>query len=81
MAAMLMLRFLYVVGGLLFLVSAVAHMYVRVRLRPRDDSGLDNCYHEFEEQHPEYARYTKWLHITLAGAALGILLLFLVSVF
>ncbi len=75
-----MLVSLYIAGGLLFLASAAAHVYVRIRLRPRDDSGLDDYYHEFEEQHPEYARYTRWLHITLGGAAFGILLLFLISV-
>jgi len=75
----LMFMLLYVAGGVLFLASAVAHVYVRIRLRPGDDSGLDDYYHEFEDQHPEYARYTRWLHITLGGAAFGILLLFLVS--
>lgn len=77
---MIVLRLLYIAGGLLFLVSLAAHVYVRARLRPRDDSELDNYYYEFEDQHPEYARYTKWLRITLGGAALGIALLFLVFV-
>jgi len=77
---MIVLKFLYIAGGLLFLASLAAHVYVRVRLRPKDDSELDNYYYEFEDQHPEYARYTKWLRITLSGAALGILLLFLVFI-
>lgn len=72
---------LYLVGGLLFLVSVGAHLYVRLRLRPREDSDLDDYYHEFEDQHPEYARYTKWQQITLGSAAVGILLLFLGAVF
>ena len=71
-----MLTLSYILGGLLFLVSAAAHLYVRLRLRPRDDSDLDDYYHEFEDQHPQYARYTRWLQITLGGAVLGILLLF-----
>lgn len=75
-----MLTLLYMAGGLLFLVSVTAHLYVRLRLRPRADSDLDDYYHEFEDQHPEYARYTRWLQITLSGAALGILLLFLGAV-
>jgi hypothetical protein len=75
---MIMLRFLYIAGGFIFLASLAAHIYVRIRLRPRDDSELDDYYYEFEDQHPEYARYTKWLRITLGGAAFGILLLFLV---
>lgn len=78
---MAVLKLLYIVGGFLFLASLAAHVYVRVRLRPRDNSDLDDYYYEFEDQHPQYARYTKWLRITLSGAAIGILLLFLVFVF
>lgn len=72
-----MLMLLYIAGGFLFLASAAAHLYVRLRLRPREDSDLDDSYHEFEDQHPEYARYTRWLQITLGGAVLGILIMFL----
>jgi hypothetical protein len=72
-----MLILLYIAGGFLFLASAAAHLYVRLRLRPREDSDLDDYYHEFEDQHPEYARYTRWLQITLGGAILGILMTFL----
>jgi hypothetical protein len=75
----IMLMLSYIIGGFLFLASAIAHLYVRVRLRPRDDS-LDDYYHEFEDQHPEYARYTKWLQITMGGAALGLLLTFVGAV-
>jgi len=71
----------YLVGGLLFLASAGAYLYVRLRLRPGEDSDLDDYYHEFEDQHPEYSRYTRWSQITLGGAAMGILLLFLGAVF
>ncbi|RPJ34248.1 MAG: hypothetical protein EHM35_09940 [Planctomycetaceae bacterium] len=77
---MIVLKVLYIAGGLLFLLSVAAHIYVRVRLRPQDDSELDDYYYEFEDQHPGYARYTRWLRITLSGAALGILLLFLVFI-
>lgn len=73
---MVIVRLLYIAGGLLFLLSVGAHFYVRARLRPGEDSGLDDYYYEFEDEHPEYARYTKWLGITLSGAALGVLLLF-----
>ncbi len=74
---MIITGLLYIIGGFLFLASAIAYVYVRIRLRPGADSDLDDYYHEFEDQHPEYARYTKWLRITLGGVALGILLLFL----
>jgi hypothetical protein len=74
MAAVIVM--IYVAGGFLFLGSLAAHIYARVRLRPRDDSDLDDYYHEFEDEHPEYARYTKWLRLTMAGAAAGLLLMF-----
>jgi hypothetical protein len=73
---MIMLRFLYIAGGVLFLASVAAHVFVRVRLRP-SDSELDDYYYELEDLHPGYARYTRWLRITIGGAALGIALLFL----
>ena len=64
-----------IISGLLFLASATAHLYVRIRLRPTDPD-LDSYYHEFEEQHPQYTRYTKWLRITFAGIVISMLLLF-----
>jgi len=78
---MILVKMLYIVGGFLVLVSLVGHLYVRVSLRPRDGSDLDDYYYEFEDQHPAYARYTRWLQITLGGAAAGCLLLFLGMVF
>ncbi len=72
---------LYIAGGFLFLLSSAVHLYVRVYLRPRGRSDLEDYYYEFEDQHPAYARYTRWLQISLGGAALGVLMLFLGTVF
>ncbi len=72
---------MYVAGGFLFLGSLAAHIYARVRLRPRDGSDVDDYYCEFEDEHPGYARYTKWLRLTMAGAAGGMLLMFVALVF
>ncbi len=69
-------QMMVILGGLLFLGSMAAHVYARVRLRPSEDSDLDDYYHEFEDEHPEYARYSLWLNITMGGAALGMALLF-----
>jgi hypothetical protein len=80
-SGMTLLGLLSILGGLLFLASAGAHLYVRVRLRPGRDSDLDHYYYEFEDRHPGYARYNRWLQITLGAASLGILLLFLGIVF
>jgi hypothetical protein len=74
---MMILRLLYTAGGFLFLLSVAAHLYARVHLRPKGKSDLDDCYYEFEDQHPVYARYTRWLQISLGSAAVGLLLLFL----
>jgi hypothetical protein len=72
---------LYIIAGPLFLISMAAHAYVKLRLRPRADTDLDDTYYEFEDQHPAYARYSKWSRITLAGAAVAMLLLFIAAVF
>jgi len=64
-----------IIAGLLFLVSLAAHLYVRMRLRPTDPD-LDEYYHEFEAEHPQHARYTKWLKITRAGIVISMLLMF-----
>ena len=69
---------LYIVAGLLFLISVAGHFYVRIRLRP-DDAELDEYYHEFEDQAPGYARYDKWSKITSAGIAVSMLLLFVAA--
>jgi len=72
---------LYIIAGPLFLISLGAHLYVRIRLRPRDNSDLDDYYYEFEEQNPAYAKYLKWSRITFTAAAIAALLLFLAMVF
>ena len=66
---------LCIVGGSLFLISIAAHVYVKLRLRPKDED-LEDVYYEFEDQLPEVIRYEKWSRITLTAATFGILLLF-----
>lgn len=67
-------------SGLLFIVSTAAHIYAKVRLRPRDDSDLDDYYHEFEDRHPGLARYDAWCRVTLTGVIIAMLLMFLAIV-
>ena len=69
---------LYIVAGLLFMISMTGHFYVKLRLRP-DDSELDDYHHEFEDQAPGYARYDKWLRIASIGVAVSMLLLFVAA--
>ncbi len=71
---------MYMTGGFVFLGSVGLYVYTRVRLHPGDDPELDNVYWEFEEQHLGYARYLKWSRISMAGIALGMLLVFLGAV-
>jgi len=72
---------LYIVSCLLFLISIIGYIFVQIRLRPRDDSDLDDYYHEFEEEHPGYARYLRWSRITFTGAVIAAMLLLLTRVF
>ena len=72
---------LYIIAGPLFLISFAAHIYVKLRLRPKDDSDLDDYYYEFEDQHPAYARYTKWSKITFTAIVISVLLLFIAIAF
>jgi len=67
---------LCIVGGLLFLISVAAHLYVKLRLRPTD-KDLEDVYYEFEDQLPDVVRYEKWSRITFTAATVGILLLFM----
>lgn len=71
---------LYSIAGPLFLISLAAYLYVRLRLRPKDRSDLDDYYYEFEDRHPAYAGYLKWSKITFSAAVIAMLLLFIAAV-
>ena len=64
-------------GGCLFLISGAGFLLVKIVLRPKDNSDLDNYHFEFEDQHPQLARYERWSRITFVGTITGMLLLFL----
>lgn len=72
-----MMIYVYLVAGLVFSVSIIAHIYVKIRLRPGDDSDFDDCYHEFEDEHPDLIRYEKWSRITFTAAVVSALVLLL----
>ena len=69
--------FIVLFAAPVFLVSVLGHIFVKIRMRPGEDSDLDDYYHEFEDQHPGLAKYDKWSRITLTGAVIGALGLFL----
>jgi hypothetical protein len=67
---------LYIIACPLFIISIAAHLYVKLRLRPKEDpDSQDDYYYEFEDQQPDVARYIKWSRITFAASTLGVLLL------
>lgn len=72
---------LYIVSCMLFLTCISGYIFVQFRLRPRDETDLDDYYHEFEEEHPGYARYLRWSRITFTGAVIAALMLLLTRVF
>ena len=69
-----------IIAGPLFLISFATHIFVKIRLAPREDSDLDDYYHEFEHLHPGLTRYTKWSKITFTATAIAALLLFIAVV-
>jgi hypothetical protein len=73
--------FLLLVGSLLFIVSFAAHIYVKLKFRPKQDSDFDEIYWEFEDTHPGFARYSRLSQIAFAGMVFGAILLFLALVF
>ena len=65
---------LYIIGGPLFLISAAAHIYIKVAMRPRPKNDLEEFY--YEEFHEGKDKYSKLTKLTFAGAILGMLLIF-----
>ncbi len=71
---------IYIIAGPLFLISLAGHIYVRIRLRPKEDWDLDDYYYEFEDQHAGFAKYTKWSKITFTAVIISMLLIFVAIV-
>ena len=63
------------IGSLLFIVSIIAHIYVKLKLRPKQNSDFDEIYWEFEDTHPGFSRYDKLSQITFTGMVLGTIIL------
>lgn len=76
-----MMLIIYLIAAPMFLISIVAHIWVKLRMRPGADSDLDEYHYEFEDHHPGFARYEKWSRITFAAAVISALCLFLGLVF
>ncbi len=74
-----MRKWLFLIGAPLFVIALIVHVWVRVRLRPKDEP--EDAYYEFEDQDQGYAVYSQWLAATLVIASVAALLLFLGVVF
>ena len=68
---------IYSIAAPLFLVSLIAHIAIRFKMRPRYDGDLDDFHPEFEDHHAQYARYLKYSQITFTTAVLSALALFI----
>ena len=73
--------FLIIIGSLFFIVSFVAHIYVKLKLRPGQTGDFDDIYWEFEDTCPGFARYSRLSQIAFAGMVFGAILLLLALVF
>jgi len=73
--------FLIILGSILFFISTAAHIYVRFKFRPKQDSNFDEIYWEFEDTHPGFAKYKRLSQATFTGIVIGTLMLFLSLVF
>ncbi len=71
---------LWIIAAPLFVISLAAHIYVKLRLRPKEGSDLDDYYYEFEDQHPGFAKYTKWSKITFTAVVISMLLIFVAAI-
>ena len=63
------------VGSLLFIVSVIAHIYIKLKLRPKQDSDFDEIYWEFEDTHAGFSRYDKLSQITFTAMVFGAIIL------
>ncbi|MDD5064299.1 MAG: hypothetical protein PHQ35_06020 [Phycisphaerae bacterium] len=70
---------LLIIAGPLFVISLIAHIYVKLRLNPKQGSDLDDYYCEFEDRHPGYAKYTKWSKITFTAVIISMTLLLIAA--
>jgi len=71
---------LLIIAAPLFVISLAAHIYVKLRLNPKEGSDLDDYYYELEDRHPGYAKYTKWSRITFTAVVVSMILLLIAVV-
>lgn len=71
---------LFIIGGLILILSAISYAIIRIYLKPKFDDELDDYYFELEEQHPDYAGYLKWSRIAFGGITVAVLLIFLAAI-
>ena len=76
---MIAFRIILLISGCLGFIASVAYyLYVKVKLRPRDE--LDDYYYEFEENCPALRDYEQKLSLAITTAAVSMLAIFLAAV-
>ena len=68
---------LYLIAGPLFIISLIAHIYIKITMRPQPKDDLEEFY--YEEFHEGRDKYSKLTKLTFAGIALSILLIFIAT--
>jgi len=71
---------LWIIAAPLFVISLASHIYVKLCLNPKQGSDLDDYYYEFEDQHPGFAKYTKWSKITFTAVVVSMILLLIAAI-
>lgn len=69
---------IFLIAGPVFILASVAHIIIRLKMR-NNLGDLDEYYWEFEDQHPDYARYQKYSTISFIAAAVSALAIFLAA--
>ena len=67
---------LYIIGCPFFVLSIIAYIFIQLKIQPKGNPELDDCYYEFENLDPAYARYLKWSKIALTSAVIAVLMIF-----
>jgi len=68
---------LILISAPVFMMAAVVHIIIKVRLNTKNNPDIDDYYYEFEEQEPKLAAYKKYTSITFTIMIVAALLLFL----
>lgn len=67
---------LILIAGSCFCISGAGYIFVKIALRPKDNSDWEQAHWEFEDRHPALSRYHFWCKILFTAVIASMLLLF-----